>query len=134
MEEQILINLQKKKTTINKIIKKKRMQKESLMETLGIKAIDYAKDIIQTSTKHEPAFVKHVMKALELDDEINQLINAWSKIDEEIEDYIDGVDGNNEKQILENRFLFNMKWVEISREMNYNERHIRRIYREIFKK
>ena len=74
----------------------------------------------------EAPFVKTIYKIMEYQDELNKKLNKLIKLKEEIKQVIDAVEDNDERAVLQYRYLKNYSWARIGDLLVADERTVRR--------
>lgn len=85
---------------------------------------------VQTSRRTDAPFTKSVEKIMMLEDKINAEIDALVDLREQIRAVIAAVSDTDEQMVLRCRYIHNMTWEQIGRELNANARTIRRWHEE----
>lgn len=69
-----------------------------------------------------------VLRVLELEERLDREIDELTAKRQEIEQAINAVPDDVQREVLTRRYLLYQKWYEIAAEMNYSGRHIRRLH------
>ncbi len=85
---------------------------------------------VQTSRRTDAPFTKSVEKIMMLEDKINAEIDVLVDLREQIRAVIAAVSDTDEQMVLRCRYIHNMTWEQIGRELNANARTIRRWHEE----
>ncbi len=85
---------------------------------------------VQTSRRTDAPFTKRVEKIMTLEDKINTEIDVLVDLREQIRAVIAAVSDTDEQMVLRCRYIHNMTWEQIGRELNANARTIRRWHEE----
>ena len=70
--------------------------------------------------------MKTIYKIMEYQDELNKKLNKLIKLKEEIKQVIDAVEDNDERAVLQYRYLKNYSWARIGDLLVADERTVRR--------
>jgi DNA-directed RNA polymerase specialized sigma subunit len=84
----------------------------------SISAIRYDRERVQTSPSKEAPFVKTLERLCESEDRIESELDTLSALKEQIREAIETVPNANERIVLKCRYVHNMSWDEIGKEMN----------------
>lgn len=71
-------------------------------------------------------YVKTIMKAMDLQDKMNQELDRLVQFKEELKTVINGVPNKDERMVLYYRYLCNETWSHIGDELGADERTVRR--------
>lgn len=69
-----------------------------------------------------------VLRVLELEEHLHKEIDRLTEKRQEIEQAVDSVPDEIQREVLTRRYLLYQKWEFVAEEMNYSERHIRRLH------
>lgn len=69
-----------------------------------------------------------VLCVVELEERLNAEIDEFTAKRQEIEQTVNAVPDEVQREVLTRRYLLYQKWETIAAEMNYSERHIRRLH------
>lgn len=75
-----------------------------------------------------------VLRVLELEEHLYKEIDRLTEKRQEIEQAVDSVPDEVQREVLTRRYLLYQKWELVAEEMNYSERHIRRLHEYALKK
>ncbi len=103
-------------------------QLRELVET--IKATNYEQSVVQTSGKPDAAFALIVEKIADSESELSDEVERYIKFREKISREIRQLPEDEEKILLEKRYLCLKPWTVIADEMGYVRRHITRKHSE----
>lgn len=96
--------------------------------TETIKATNYEQSIVQTSGKPDASFTLIVEKIADKESELLDEVERYLKFREKIGREIRQLPKDEEKILLEKRYISFKSWSAISNEMGYAERHILRLH------
>lgn len=94
----------------------------------SIPGIDYSKDKVQNSSSGDAGFTNIVMKIIDLEKAINADIEKMLSLKLEIRTVINSVKDNEEKLLLNLRYLNFLSWDDVCSEMNVSMRTAHRIH------
>lgn len=103
-------------------------QLRELAET--IKATNYEQSIVQTSGKPDAVFASIVEKIADSESELSDEVERYLKFREKIGREIRQLPEDEEKILLEKRYISFKPWTVIADEMGYVRRHITRKHAE----
>ncbi len=103
-------------------------QLRELAET--IKATNYEQSIVQTSGKPDAVFATIVEKIADSESELSDEVERYLKFREKIGREIRQLPEDEEKILLEKRYISFKPWTVIADEMGYVRRHITRKHAE----
>lgn len=103
-------------------------QLRELAET--IKATNYEQSIVQTSGKPDAVFASIVEKIADSESELSDEVERYLKFREKIGREIRQLPEDEEKILLEKRYISFKPWTVIADEMGYVRRHITRKHTE----
>lgn len=103
-------------------------QLRELAET--IKATNYEQSIVQTSGKPDAVFATIVEKIADSESELSDEVERYLKFREKIGGEIRQLPEDEEKILLEKRYISFKPWTVIADEMGYVRRHITRKHAE----
>lgn len=103
-------------------------QLRELAET--IKATNYEQSIVQTSRKPDAVFASIVEKIADSESELSDEVERYLKFREKIGREIRQLPEDEEKILLEKRYISFKPWTVIADEMGYVRRHITRKHAE----
>lgn len=103
-------------------------QLRELAET--IKATNYEQSIVQTSGKPDAVFASIVEKIADSESELSDEVERYLKFREKIGKEIRQLPEDEEKILLEKRYISFKPWTVIADEMGYVRRHITRKHAE----
>lgn len=83
--------------------------------------------------KQEAPFVNAVMKIIELEKVIDAEIDRFVDLKKEIRDVINKVPDNNQKLVLQLRYIQFLKWESVAAEMDLSLKQVHRIHNEALK-
>ena len=86
------------------------------------------------SSSLEAPYVKYVLKMAELEKKIEQEMEHYLSIKDEIRDVINEVTNNEERLLLRYRYINFLEWEEICDRMNVSERTVHRIHSSALQK
>lgn len=69
-----------------------------------------------------------VLRVMELEERLNREIDELTEKRQEIEQVVNAVPDEVQREVLTRRYLLYQKWEVIAEEMNFSERHIRRLH------
>lgn len=69
-----------------------------------------------------------VLRVLELEERLDIEIDRLTEKRQEIEQAVNAIPDEVQREVLTRRYLLYQKWEVIAKEMNYSERHIRRLH------
>lgn len=69
-----------------------------------------------------------VLRVLELEERLDKEIDRLTEKRQEIEQAVNAIPDEVQREVLTRRYLLYQKWEVIAKEMNYSERHIRRLH------
>lgn len=69
-----------------------------------------------------------VLRVMELEERLNREIDELTAMRQEIELTVNAVPDEVQREVLTRRYLLYQKWEVIAAEMNFSERHIRRLH------
>lgn len=69
-----------------------------------------------------------VLRVMELEERLNREIDELTAKRQEIELVVNAVPDEVQREVLTRRYLLYQKWEVIAEEMNFSERHIRRLH------
>lgn len=75
-----------------------------------------------------------VLRVLELEEHLHKEIERLTEKRQEIEQAVDSVPDEIQREVLTRRYLLYQKWDIIAEKLNYSERHIRRLHGYALKK
>lgn len=101
-------------------------QLRELAET--IKATNYEQSVVQTSGKPDAVFASIVEKIADSESELSDEVERYLKFREKIGREIRQLPEDEEKILLEKRYISFKSWSAISNEMGYVERHTLRLH------
>lgn len=104
---------------LNRNINNKIVELEQLKSLTGIKAITYDDDKVQTSGDQE-GFAPIVIKIVEMEKEINQMIDELVDKKAEIVSKIEQISDPNIYNILQQYFIQEKSWFQISEETGFS--------------
>ena len=116
---------------LNERIKDKQERLARFKElSVSISAIDYSKDRVQGGSGTAAPYENQVIKAVDLEAEIEQDILELCRLQIEISNAIDDVEDVNCSLVLSKRYLLLKDWDKIAEEMNYSKKHIHRLHKK----
>ena len=114
---------------INLLIQSNEKELQELHElSTSISGIDTSKDTVQTSPSGDASYTKIIEKIDELERIIKNDIDKLLNLKLEIKKTIDAVPDNEERLLLQERYLNFMEWDDICESMYISIRHIHRIH------
>ncbi len=103
-------------------------QLRELVET--IKATNYEQSVVQTSGTPDAVFASIVEKIADSESELSDEVERYLKFREKIRREIQQLPEEEEKTLLEKRYISLKSWSAIADEMGYVRRHITRKHAE----
>ena len=91
-----------------------------------IQGVSYGEHIHSPNRPTDAPFTKVLFKIMEYQDELNKKLNKLIKLKEEIKQVIDAVEDNDERAVLQYRYLKNYSWARIGDLLVADERTVRR--------
>ena len=107
-------------------IKLAKMEIEDLEALIGSPGSPGFEEHFNATRNTEAPFVKTIYKIMEYQDELNKKLNKLIKLKEEIKQVIDAVEDNDERAVLQYRYLKNYSWARIGDLLVADERTVRR--------
>ncbi|MBQ7654524.1 MAG: DUF1492 domain-containing protein [Clostridia bacterium] len=80
------------------------------------------------------AYTAYIEQIICLEEKLQDAIERQLQAEAKTTEYIEQFNNETEKLLLRLRYIEHMSWSEIADEMNYSERHILRLHREILKR
>lgn len=75
-----------------------------------------------------------VLRVIEMEERLHKEIDRLTEKRQEIEQAVNAVPDEIQREVLTRRYLLYQKWEFVAEEMNYSERHIRRLHEHALKK
>lgn len=115
--------------TLDAIINQKLAEKAQLEEALiSISSINFSKERVQASSKHDAPYIKTVNRLMDLEEEIEQRINHFFNQKHKIINEIQSLDDVRYIQILFKKYVEYKSLEEIAAEMEYSYDRIKHIH------
>ena len=95
----------------------------------NLKSTDNSQERVQSTPSGEAGYEDIVRQIVELENAIIRDIEKMLSLKIEIRAVIDAVENNDEKLLLQYRYLNCYSWGIISKKMNYSKRTVHRIHR-----
>lgn len=95
-----------------------------------IKATNYEQSVVQTSGKSDASFTSIIDKIADKESELSDEVERYLEFREKIRREIQQLPQEEEKILLEKRYICLKSWTAIANEMGYTERHILRVHAE----
>lgn len=114
---------------LNERIKDKedRLNDLKAMYTL-ISAIDYSKDMVQTSKSPDAGFVKKTNQIVDLEKELENNIRNLKMLKIRLNSAIENIQNVDCSLVLSKRYILMKSWEQIAEEMDYSVSQVRRIH------
>lgn len=100
------------------------------MKALATKVNTAMSDIRVQTSRNDHRLEDIMIKIMEYQNELCDEMERLVEIKKEIKDAIDTVNNDEQRLVLEMRYLLYMRWEEIAVEMNYSMDHIYRLHRD----
>lgn len=114
---------------LNELIYSNEQELDELKElSVNISGIDTSKDKVQTSSSGDASYTKIIERIDELERVIKNDIEKLLKLKLEIRNTISSVPDNEEKLLLQHRYLNFMNWSDICDSMCVSDRTVHRIH------
>lgn len=95
---------------------------------VAIKATNYEQSVVQTSWKPDAVFASIVEKVASSESELLDEVERYLEFRKKIRREIQQLPEEEEKILLEKRYISLKSWSVIAEEMEYTERHILRVH------
>lgn len=114
---------------LDELIKSYQRELASLKElSLSIGSQDTSKDAVSVSKDNSASFTRIVDKIADLEAKINNEIEHYISVKNEIHSVIEAVEDNDEKLCLRYRYVEFMTWEQIADKMHYSVMQVTRIH------
>lgn len=114
---------------LDDLIKSYQRELASLKElSLSIGSQDTSKDAVSVSKDNSASFTRIVDKIADLEAKINNEIEHYISVKNEIHSVIETVEDNDEKLCLRCRYIEFMSWDDIALKMHYELRNVFRLH------
>lgn len=119
---------------LNELIQSNEKELEELKElSTSLSGTDYSKDKVQSSSSNDANYVRIIEKILDLEKVIERDIEGLLSLRLEIRNTISQVKDNEERLLLQYRYLNFLTWDEICDEMHVSSRTVHRIHASALK-
>ena len=128
--KEYLQQLQRLDVMINQRIQEKTDLQSGLFGTGGV---DYSKERVQTGAPGNAAYERKVIRMLDLENEINDLIDEYVDLKHRIIGEIQGMKKPDHIKLLYLKYVKAQKLEQIADEMNYTYQYVREMHRAALK-
>ena len=111
-----------------------KLEQQSALRDLATKTTAVMDSEVVSHTRNVHSMEDILAKIMDMEDEINNDIDALVDLKRDIMRTIKGIENPEYQTLLELRYLCFKRWEEISVVMNYNLRHIYRLHDEALEK
>ena len=108
--------------------------KELQEKSLSLKSSSSFTGAPSNGQSKKAAYTAYVEQIICLEGKLQDAIERQLQAEARATEYIEQFTNETEKLLLRLRYIEHMSWSEIADEMNYSERHILRLHREILKR
>lgn len=109
--------------------------KELQEKSLSLKSSSRFNGAPPSSNQSKKAvYTAYIEQIICLEEKLQDAIERQLQAEAKTTEYIEQFNDETEKLLLRLRYIEHMSWSEIADEMNYSERHILRLHREILKR
>lgn len=108
--------------------------KELQEKSLSLKSSSRFTGAPSSNQSKKAAYTAYIEQIICLEEKLQDAIERQLQAEAKTTEYIEQFTDETEKLLLRLRYIEHMSWPEIADEMNYSERHILRLHREILKR
>ncbi|MCI8430472.1 MAG: hypothetical protein HFI16_09535 [Lachnospiraceae bacterium] len=128
--KEYLQQLQRLDVMIDQRIQEKAELQERLLGTGGV---DYTRERVQTGSKGSAAYEAKVIRMIDLETKIDNLIDQYVDLKHRIIGEIQGMKKTDHIKLLYMKYVENKKLEQIADEMNYTYQYVREMHRAALK-
>lgn len=108
--------------------------KELQEKSLSLKSSSSFTGAPSSGQSKKAVYTAYIEQIICLEEKLQDAIERQLQAEAKTTEYIEQFNDETEKLLLRLRYIEHMSWSEIADEMNYSERHILRLHREILKR